>query len=658
MKIKPSKKMITSLLMFTVSLLVTLLCGCVSAPQATPVAAKSAAAAESLLTVDCLLPPQVRKLGTKATYLTARRPIKASAAVCEIRGGDYAAYDRANYKTALSVWLEQAQAGDPVAQVYVGEIYEKGLGLEPDYSIARQWYIKAAEAGNSRAKINLGNIYEQGLGVPVDKVAALNWYRKASGFNDDIEYLSTLNARVENRAEQIAIGYEQQIADQKIQISTLQRSLNNTENTLQQKSSALADANQKLESLRKTVADSSGQGRGYESQAQQLEDQQIRVSQMREEVEALRQQLTRQMASLAKPVIEIMSPKMLVTRGDTPQLTLRSDGDEPLLKGRILAPAGLQSAYIDDRILSPNPEGLFQTRLAVEDELRRVTITATDRRGETGELKFVVLPRTNRVEQEQSRVVTRAAKDINFGRYHALIIANDFYESYPQLETPVKDANAIAKVLKQKYGFRTTVVTNATRAEIITSIDKIKNQVTEEDNLLIYYAGHGEIDPQTQQGFWLPIDADRNNTAQWIANNRITDMINTISAKHILVVADSCYSGSMSTGGIPQLQSQLNDDYIDRWLKVMNKTPSRTVLTSGGVEPVLDTVDGEHSVFAQAFLNELNSNNGVIDAYRVYLNVYDEVRARAAEVGFTQQPSYAPIKHAGHAGGEFILVGG
>ena len=270
MKIKPSKKMITSLLMFTVSLLVTLLCGFVSAPQATPVAAKSAAAAESLLTVDCLLPPQVRKLGTKATYLTARRPIKASAAVCEIRGGDYAAYDRANYKTALSVWLEQAQAGDPVAQVYVGEIYEKGLGLEPDYSIARQWYIKAAEAGNSRAKINLGNIYEQGLGVPVDKVAALNWYRKASGFNDDIEYLSTLNARVENRAEQIAIGYEQQIADQKIQISTLQRSLNNTENTLQQKSSALADANQKLESLRKTVADSSGQGRGYESQAQQL----------------------------------------------------------------------------------------------------------------------------------------------------------------------------------------------------------------------------------------------------------------------------------------------------------------------------------------------------------------------------------------------------
>ncbi len=655
-------KTIQSLIVLSSSLLITILCGCATTPAATTTTAKSGVAAESLLTVDCLLPPQVRKLGTQATFMTARRPIKSSAAECGIRGGEYVAYDRANYKTALSVWLEQAQAGDPVAQAYVGEIYEKGLGLTPDFSIARQWYTKAAAAGNSRAQINLGNIYEQGLGVPVDKVTALNWYRKASGFNDDIDYVSTLNSRAENRAEVIAtqraVDYERQISDQKTQISSLQRSLNTNEDTLQQKTSDLTQANQKLERLRRFIANNSAQGTNNVSQTQELEDQQIRVAQMRSEVEALRQQLTRQMASLAKPVIEILSPKMLVTRGSTPpQLTLRSDGTEPILKGRILAPAGLQKAYIEGRRLTPNAEGLFQTPLAIGDELVKMTITATDRRGETGELTFVVLPRTNDVEQERSRVVTRAAKNIDFGRYYALIIGNDAYQSYPQLETPVNDASAIANVLEQKYGFRTTVVTNATRAEIITAIDQMKNKVSEEDNLLIYYAGHGEIDPRTEQGFWLPIDAERNNTAQWIANNRISDMINTISARHILVVADSCYSGSMSTGGIPQLQSELNSDYIDKWLQVMSKTTSRTVLTSGGVEPVLDTVDGKHSVFAQAFLNELESNDGVIDAYRMYLNVYDEVRARAAEVGFTQEPSYAPIKHAGHGGGEFILVG-
>ena len=61
--------------------------------------------------VDCLLPGQVRQLGTQMTYLTPRRPIKTSAANCEIRGGEYVAHDRANFRTALQVWLPLAQSG-------------------------------------------------------------------------------------------------------------------------------------------------------------------------------------------------------------------------------------------------------------------------------------------------------------------------------------------------------------------------------------------------------------------------------------------------------------------------------------------------------------------------------------------------------------------
>ena len=75
--------------------------------------------ADQLLVVDCLLPPQVRKLGSNFSYAAARRPVKTSAAECEIRGGEYVAYDRADYRTALKVWLPQAEAGDPQAQNYV-----------------------------------------------------------------------------------------------------------------------------------------------------------------------------------------------------------------------------------------------------------------------------------------------------------------------------------------------------------------------------------------------------------------------------------------------------------------------------------------------------------------------------------------------------------
>lgn len=121
--------------------------------------------AEDLLIVDCLLPAQVRQLGQIATYLTARRAVKASAAECAVRGGEYVAYSKATYSTALKIWLPKAQAGNPQAQNYVGEIYDKGLGIEPDYEMAQVWYKKAARQGDSKAQMNLGYLYEKGLGV-------------------------------------------------------------------------------------------------------------------------------------------------------------------------------------------------------------------------------------------------------------------------------------------------------------------------------------------------------------------------------------------------------------------------------------------------------------------------------------------------------------
>lgn len=125
-----------------------------------------ARSADELLIVDCLLPGQIRKLGQRITYLTARQAIKTSAQDCEIRGGEYVAYGRANYATALKVWLPLAEGGDPQAQTYVGEIYEKGLGTSPDYAQAATWYRKAADQGYTRAQINLGYLYEKGLGFP------------------------------------------------------------------------------------------------------------------------------------------------------------------------------------------------------------------------------------------------------------------------------------------------------------------------------------------------------------------------------------------------------------------------------------------------------------------------------------------------------------
>ena len=150
--------------------------------QTTPAqAGASPGKSDEFFVVDCLLPAQVRKLGRNFTFLAPRQPIKTSARDCEIRGGEHVAYDRANYATALKVWLPLAEQGDTTAQTYVGEIFEKGLGVRPDYDAAITWYRRAAEKGSSRAAINLGNLYEQGLGVPKDPAQALNWYCQAPG---------------------------------------------------------------------------------------------------------------------------------------------------------------------------------------------------------------------------------------------------------------------------------------------------------------------------------------------------------------------------------------------------------------------------------------------------------------------------------------------
>src|SRR5476649_1263118 len=88
--------------------------------------------ANRFVVVDCLLPGQVRKLGGQMTYLSPRTPTKSTASECEIRGGEYVAYDRANFATSLQVWLPKAKEGDPQAETYVGEIFEKGMGQPSD----------------------------------------------------------------------------------------------------------------------------------------------------------------------------------------------------------------------------------------------------------------------------------------------------------------------------------------------------------------------------------------------------------------------------------------------------------------------------------------------------------------------------------------------
>ncbi|MCL4699510.1 MAG: caspase family protein, partial [Burkholderiaceae bacterium] len=165
------------------------------------------------------------------------------------------------------------------------------------------------------------------------------------------------------------------------------------------------------------------------------------------------------------------------------------------------------------------------------------------------------------------------------------------------------------------------------------------------DNLLIYYAGHGWLDPEADKGFWLPVDAHQDKRTQWVSNDTVRDALRALKAKHVLVVADSCFSGALTRGAAPR--AGRGSDYLLR----MSRLKARQVLSSGGLEPVADSAGGGHSPFAAALLETLKKNEGVLDATSLFAELRRPVALRSDQV-----PQFADIRMAGHEGGDFLFV--
>jgi hypothetical protein len=233
---------------------------------------------------------------------------------------------------------------------------------------------------------------------------------------------------------------------------------------------------------------------------------------------------------------------------------------------------------------------------------------------------------------------------IDWGRYRALVIGIDDYQSLPKLKTAVADARAVAKVLTDDYGFTVTLMENPTRDRIIDEFDHLRDTLTEKDNLLIYYGGHGWLDRESGRGYWLPVDAESDRRSRWLANTSLTDMLQALLAKHVMVVVDSCFSGTLTRSiAVPER----NPSYFTRMLEKR----TRVVMSSGGLEPVSDSGIGGHSIFAAEFLKALEENQDVLDGTQLFEHVRHSVVLNAQ-----QTPQYSDIRFAGHEGGDFLFV--
>ena len=236
---------------------------------------------------------------------------------------------------------------------------------------------------------------------------------------------------------------------------------------------------------------------------------------------------------------------------------------------------------------------------------------------------------------------------LNTGRYKALLIGNQNYSNWTSLTTPHADVKNLGAILEAQYGFDVSYVKDGTRREILQEIYRLGQQSSFEDHVLVYYAGHGVIDPISQEAYWVPTDASRDFAPDWVSADEIKNAFRAISARHLALIADSCYSGKLLRGDEITVP-----DPTESAIKRLFSKKARVALTSGGEEPVSDsTADGLHSIFAKALLETLQNNDSPLPASTLYEKILGEVTLEAA-----QTPQYAGMRELDHDGGDFIFV--
>ena len=127
---------------------------------------------------DCCRPAGAMR-GVAMALLLAAMGCAAGAKADALTAGERA-YARHDYVRAAPLLLFEAERGSPVAQTYLGYMYQNGLGVPRNYPVAASWLHRAAEQGAPTAQFLLGLLFDKGYGVPQDWVQAEVWLNLAA----------------------------------------------------------------------------------------------------------------------------------------------------------------------------------------------------------------------------------------------------------------------------------------------------------------------------------------------------------------------------------------------------------------------------------------------------------------------------------------------
>jgi hypothetical protein len=250
----------------------------------------------------------------------------------------------------------------------------------------------------------------------------------------------------------------------------------------------------------------------------------------------------------------------------------------------------------------------------------------------------------------QSEPVVPAA-GLDFGPYFALLIGNGSYAHLPTLPSAPREAQAMATLLRERFGFETRVLTDATRYQIMAALNELREKLSEKHNLLVFYAGRSEEDAATQRGWWLPVDAEAGSRANWISVEVVSDHLELIPAKHALVVANASFPAVLTRSSLAQLPRGSSPESRMTYVRQALAKRSRLVLAAGEpptAAPAAAAASAGSASFGQALLDALAEGGPVVEASALHRRV----AARMAQLAEGPAvPQFAPIRWANHQGG-------
>lgn len=339
------------------------------------------------------------------------------------------------------------------------------------------------------------------------------------------------------------------------------------------------------------------------------------------------------------PEITLISPAP--SRG----FEIEADNVKTQIIGKAKDVAGISVVKINNiPVDKVEDDGLFLGKQVLKSGSNSLVISATDKQGNTTSKTFII--NTNSVGNTTQTKPDQSIAPAGSPNYFAILIAEKDYEDplIPDLQNPVKDAKELKAILESKYTFLAANIDtlyNRSREDIMQAIVQRCNTLTENDNLLIFYAGHGigEKDKFGDvDGYWIPVSARKDLNASYISADDINKAIKRSNAKHILVIADACFSGAFTRSLPADAAKEIKKQYA---------VTSRKVMASGNLEPVPD-----NSKFLFYLKKSLTENQEkYITAKDLFDSFYKAILSNSDNL-----PQYAAIKNVGDEGGEFIFI--